>query len=177
MCKRCTEEHQHQVIIGNAPGHGSRAVISQASPEDLCYEFAEVVFALLDGGVHAENSMPSVSRDNIMPESFSEQGALPSVTADGSYQVGEIIEWEMVAEQEVCVLHALQSLRQQGPSFSHDKNLEVLAMPVFQHCPGPADHRNKLIGTQWGFNAMVARPVARAAVSYTHLTLPTIYSV
>ena len=35
-------------------------------------------------------------------------------------------------------------------------------MPVFQHCPGPADHRNKLIDTQWGFNAMVARPVARA---------------
>ena len=100
-----------------------------------------MVFALLDGGVHAENSMPFVSRDNIMPESFSEQGAMPSATADGSNQVGEIEEWELVAEQEVCVLHVLQSLRQEGPSFSHDKNLEVPAMPVFQHCPGPADHR------------------------------------
>ena len=35
-------------------------------------------------------------------------------------------------------------------------------MPVSQHCPSPTDHRNKLIDTQWGFNAMVARPVARA---------------
>ena len=97
------------------PGHGSRAVLSQAHPEDFCYEFAEVVFALLDGGVHAENSTPFVSRDDILPESFSDQGAMPSATADGSSQVGEIEEWELVAEQE--------------------------------------------------------------AVSYTHLTLPTIYSV
>ena len=92
-----------------------------------------------------------------MQESFSEQGALPSVTAEGSYQACEVVDWETVAEQEVCVLHALQWLRQQGPPFSHDKDTEVPAMPVFQHCPSPTDHRNKLIDTQWGFNAMVAR--------------------
>ena len=35
-------------------------------------------------------------------------------------------------------------------------------MPVFHHCPRSPGHRTKMVDTQWGFNAMVARPVARA---------------
>ena len=55
MCKRCPDDHQHQAIEGSAPGHGSRAVISQAYPEDFCCEFAELVCVFFNGGVRAKD--------------------------------------------------------------------------------------------------------------------------
>ena len=43
MFKKCSQNHKHQTVIGSSPGHGSRAIISQAYAKVLCEEVARVL--------------------------------------------------------------------------------------------------------------------------------------
>ena len=41
--KKCTKDHEHQLVEGHCPGHGSRAVISQVYPELFCKAVAKTL--------------------------------------------------------------------------------------------------------------------------------------
>ena len=41
--KKCTKDHEHQLVAGRCPGHGSRAVISQVYPELFCKAVAKAL--------------------------------------------------------------------------------------------------------------------------------------
>ena len=41
--KKCTKDHEHQLIEGYCPGHGSRAVISHVYPELFCEAVAKAL--------------------------------------------------------------------------------------------------------------------------------------
>ena len=66
VVKTCPGTHQHQQIIGSAPGHGSRAILSQVYPVPFCRQLAGVLAKIKQTQtVPTEPCTPAVDQDLI----------------------------------------------------------------------------------------------------------------
>ena len=129
LIRRCDGKHEHQRISGSSPGHGSRAVLSQAYPWQFCTRLAGVIQAVLKA---AQNDvrvcMPAVVEE-CKDETWSDW-------------------WEDMASSTKC----------EKPRMGHGSAVEVPAMPcaTVEH---EHEHQDRQTINPFVHYAMVARAV------------------
>jgi hypothetical protein len=90
MIRRCTGNHEHQQIIGSAPGYGSRAVISQAYPMTFCKQLVRTIEKVQEHNNCSEVCTPAVEEDLLgiwedLWEELSYQPSMPEVMTKVSH--------------------------------------------------------------------------------------------